>query len=82
MTPEEFDEILDAQDGGCAICEKTTIEEGRNLAVDHDHRTGEIRGLLCYNCNRGMGHLQDDPYLLIRAAKYLEEYNATSSRCV
>ncbi len=50
----------------CVIC---GVEE--KLVVDHDHTTGEIRGLLCNHCNRGLGHFRDDPMLLEFAAQYL-----------
>lgn len=50
----------------CVICGS---EE--KLVVDHDHKTGEIRGLLCNHCNRGLGHFKDDPMLLEFAAQYL-----------
>jgi len=65
-------EALLAEQGGCAICGKTEKEEGRRLAVDHSHIDGGIRALLCYNCNRGLGHFQDDPELLRQAMVYLE----------
>lgn len=51
MTLEEYDELFDGQGGVCAICGGSN-PDGRRLAVDHDHETGEIRGLLCYRCNR------------------------------
>ena len=50
----------------CVICGS---EE--KLVVDHDHKTGQIRGLLCNHCNRGLGHFRDDPMLLEFAAHYL-----------
>ena len=51
ITPEEYDYLLDAQDGKCWLCKKE-CGSGRRLAVDHDHTTGEIRGLLCLRCNK------------------------------
>lgn len=70
MTPEDYFEMLESQNGVCWICEK---EDGdRRLAVDHDHETGEIRGLLCRNCNVGLGHFKDSASLLARAILYLE----------
>lgn len=74
MSAAAFDELLASQDGMCAntACRKPHVEErGKRLCVDHDHRTGEVRGLLCNNCNRGMGLLGDDPERLIAAARYL-----------
>jgi hypothetical protein len=50
----------------CVICESQ-----ETLVVDHDHKTGKIRGMLCNHCNRGLGHFRDDPTLLEFAAQYL-----------
>ena len=50
----------------CVICG----DEGK-LVVDHDHKTGQVRGMLCNHCNRGLGHFRDDPTLLEFAAQYL-----------
>lgn len=66
----DYDQMLTAQDGVCAICHKA-CKSGRELAVDHDHETGEVRALLCMNCNRAIGWLQDDPDLLMKATDYL-----------
>jgi hypothetical protein len=71
VTPEQYDEMLSAQGGTCAICEQVD-HLGRRLAVDHDHETGEVRGLLCGRCNTMLGQMNDDPELLRRAASYLE----------
>lgn len=71
LTVEEFDALLDAQGGACAICE-SPCRTGKRLAVDHDHGTGDVRGLLCAACNRGLGYFRDDPNLLVRAAAYLK----------
>ena len=51
ITIEEYDALLESQNFGCAIC-KMPCPTGKRLAVDHDHHTGEIRGLLCYRCNK------------------------------
>jgi hypothetical protein len=62
-----------SQGGRCAICGK--VPRSRRLAVDHDHKTGEVRGLLCasgdFGCNKGLGYFNDDPELLRRAYEYL-----------
>lgn len=67
------DAILDRQGGVCAICDSPEAG-GRwaTFAVDHDHATGELRGLLCQPCNVGIGQFSDDPSRLRRAADYLE----------
>lgn len=70
ITPAEFQALLIKQHGGCAICGGKG--SGRQLDVDHCHTTNKVRGLLCNNCNRGIGHLKDDPALLRLAATYLE----------
>ena len=76
----EYLTMLDAQDNKCAICgEKETApnvwKEGqsRRLAVDHDHSTGLVRGLLCYRCNTTLGKLNDDIELLKKMVSYLED---------
>jgi hypothetical protein len=76
MTPTEFNELWEAQSGKCAICSVEMAPRGRaknSAAVDHNHESGAVRGLLCRNCNAGIGYLMDDPDLLIAAAEYLVE---------
>lgn len=70
MTMEGYDRMVAAQNGGCGVCGKPPKK--RLLDVDHDHKTGRVRGALCHLHNRGLGFFQDDPVLLRRAAKYLE----------
>lgn len=70
ITTEEYDRILERQNGVCAICVQVCIS-GRRLAVDHNHETGEVRGLLCCKCNRGLGNFNDDSELLLAAYFYL-----------
>lgn len=72
MTPEEFNELDDQQNGLCAICEKAP-PEGRRLHIDHDHESGLVRGLLCRGCNHGLGNFLDSPTLLTRAIAYLAQ---------
>lgn len=71
LTRADYDAMLVAQHGVCAIC-RTPPPPERVLVVDHDHDTGEIRGLLCSPCNRGIGNLRDDPGLVYAALRYLE----------
>jgi len=70
ITVEEYDEMLAAQGGGCAICGGPQVKR-QWLAVDHDHATGEVRGLLCDPCNLAVGLFGDDPSTLQRAIDYL-----------
>lgn len=78
LSLSEYYLMWEEQDGVCAIC-KTTCS--KNLAVDHDHTTGKLRGLLCQKCNRGLGLFNDNFKLLEDAIKYLEKYkNGYTSR--
>ena len=70
MTLEDYDLMSADQNHVCAICYKPD-PAGRRLAVDHNHETGKIRGLLCHTCNRAIGLLRDDRTLLSRASEYL-----------
>lgn len=77
LSLEERYAMYAEQNGRCAICkvEGARFGEGTRsttLALDHDHKTGEIRHLLCIKCNRGLGLFRDDAALLIRAAEYLK----------
>jgi len=67
MDNAEFERLLASQNGGCAICE-TPIDKPH---VDHDHKSGRVRALLCKHCNLGLGHFFDDPKMLNRASQYL-----------
>jgi hypothetical protein len=70
LTREDYEAMLEAQDGHCACCPATS-SDGRLLDVDHDHLTGLNRGLLCRSCNIILGHVSDDPVHLERLAEYL-----------
>ena len=70
MDVEDYFDMLDAQNGVCAICGET-CKSAQRLSVDHDHTTGEIRGLLCRSCNSGIGYFQDSVKLLKKAIQYL-----------
>jgi hypothetical protein len=74
ITVAQYDEILAHQGGGCAVC-GIKPAPGKNLNVDHDHKTGLLRGLLCWRCNRRVVADHRDPdgtFLLRQAAQYLE----------
>lgn len=72
MSLEEFEERLKSQGGSCAICSKD-ISQFNEAFVDHNHKTGDVRKLLCRHCNTGLGHFQDSKEILLLAIKYLEE---------
>jgi hypothetical protein len=74
ITLNEYNRMLEDQGGVCAVCGKV-CNSGKRLAVDHNHLTGKVRGLLCINCNQGIGHLMDSIHLLSRAIDYLELTN-------
>lgn len=72
ITPEDYETLLQQQSGVCAIC----LEVGtRKLSVDHCHRTGKIRALLCQKCNSAIGLLNEDTDLMRKAITYLETHN-------
>lgn len=70
LTPEQYKKLLEDQLELCAICSEFLDVP----CVDHDHSTGQVRGLLCRNCNRGLGAFKDNTDLLQLAAKYLEAF--------
>ena len=70
ITLAEYNKMLETQGGVCAICGRPQEKE-EHLAVDHDHETGEVRGLLCDPCNVGLGCFQDNPARLHSAADYI-----------
>lgn len=73
LTLEDYNTLLQKQNNVCAICGKTC---SKSLAVDHDHKTGKVRGLLCNNCNRALGHFKDSVENLTNAINYLKGLNA------
>jgi hypothetical protein len=71
ITQADYDRLLALQYGRCAICGTTKPGTRGTWRVDHDHETGQVRGLLCDRCNLGIGYMQDDPDILIAAARYV-----------
>jgi len=69
ITLEQYDQMLEAQGGGCAICARAPGKQV--LAVDHCHETGRVRALLCSGCNRSIGYYE---YVRERATAYLDRY--------
>jgi hypothetical protein len=69
ITAADADAMLEAQGGLCAVCQAAPA-----VHVDHDHETGAVRALLCFNCNGGLGQFKDDPAVLRAAADYVERH--------
>lgn len=69
LSKEGYYYMLDIQDNKCKICGK----EMEKICIDHNHITGKIRGLLCNNCNLGIGNLQENPFILIKTVEYLKQ---------
>lgn len=82
ITADAYDQMVIDQKSSCAICGSTEVGgrgEGTRLAVDHDHETNQVRGLLCVSCNNGLGRFKDNPELLLKAAAYLRNYESSQS---
>ena len=80
ITIEQYDTLFAEQHGLCAICgepQQAKRSSIRNLDVDHDHLTGQVRGLLCNHCNAAIAHAQHDPRILAAAIAYLERWSQT-----
>ena len=71
FTDLNYIKLLKVQEEKCAICKKHQSRLKKSLVVDHDHKTGIVRGLLCIKCNSALGFLNDSPAALRRALKYL-----------
>lgn len=79
MTIEDYDLLVRNQGGVCLICGASPSMGGRNqkrLHIDHDHTNKSVRGLLCSNCNSGLGFFKENPTLLEAASKYLKKYRS------
>jgi hypothetical protein len=77
VTLTEYNYILEEQGGCCAICKRELTARAQGgpgrPVVDHRHHDSKVRGILCSNCNCGIGFLQDDPIILEKAAEYLKK---------
>jgi hypothetical protein len=67
-------ELAKKQNNACAICGRVDETDGKSLALDHDHETQTIRGLLCMRCNTGIALLGEEPTVLLQAVKYLRKH--------
>lgn len=74
----DFDRMVMQQGGLCAMCGRRPKNHSKILVVDHDHKSGHVRGLLCFNCNMVLGHLRDDVSLMRRVIKYLQACEAAA----
>ena len=75
LTFEEFDSMLSKQDNCCAICKgKEPYGRHKRFTVDHNHKTGEVRGLLCNRCNTALGLVEDNIHTLKSMIQYLESH--------
>lgn len=74
MSLDERIELLNSQGCKCAICRSPLEASGGNTHTDHCHSTGKIRGILCTNCNRGLGHFQENTTNLMAAIEYLQAH--------
>jgi hypothetical protein len=74
ITSDDYFQMLKNQNNVCAICQKGQPDKkGKKLSVDHCHKTGKVRGLLCTNCNQGLGQFRDDTDVLGKAINYLNK---------
>lgn len=74
LTEEAFSLRYTEQGGCCAICSTPLETTGKNTHIDHDHNTGKVRGLLCNNCNTGIGKFSEDTVTLQKAILYIERH--------
>ncbi|TXH10531.1 MAG: hypothetical protein E6R04_05130 [Spirochaetes bacterium] len=74
ITEVQFKAMLEAQNHACAICRKPASTQEKSLHIDHDHKTGKVRGLLCSHCNFMIGHALDSSETLLAGAAYLNSF--------
>lgn len=79
LSLKNYNKMLEKQNNVCAICgcpEKNKAWSGiiKRLSIDHNHKTGKIRGLLCDNCNRGLGYFKENTLILVKTIEYLQQF--------
>jgi len=74
ITPEDWKKMFEEQHGCCAICGTHQSMFVKPLSVDHNHDTGNVRGLLCQMCNIALGYFRDDPKLMKKGIEYVQKY--------
>lgn len=72
---ENYRDILDSQDGGCASCGVKPNPGEPRLAIDHNHETGQVRGVLCRGCNTALGFVKEDRNIMLALVKYIDSWN-------
>lgn len=72
IPPGTYRKMLELQNGNCLICDISESAHGKRLFVDHCHTTGTVRGLLCNECNKGLGCFKDNPEYFLKAIEYLK----------
>lgn len=77
ITLEQYENLIEIQGRKCAICQEERLYDSRSFRphIDHCHKTGIVRGILCGGCNMGLGALKDDPKIVQRALSYLLKYS-------
>lgn len=75
ITLEQYDKMFSRQSGTCAIC-LSINPSGRRLHIDHNHKTGRVRGLLCYRCNAAIGYAREDRNIISEIFRYLLKYES------
>lgn len=79
ITQETYLEMLKKQGGVCAICARPQSDRMKYLCVDHDHKTGEVRELLCQSCNVSLAHAKEDPLILKSMIAYVNRHSSQST---
>lgn len=79
LSIQQYNEMFEEQNGLCAICSYKFGQKQGDCYVDHCHTTKIVRGLLCQNCNSAIGYARDNPDILIKASKYVENFIQTHS---
>lgn len=79
LSMQQYNEMFEEQNGLCAICSYKFGQKQGDCYVDHCHTTKIVRGLLCQNCNSAIGYARDNPDILIKASKYVENFIQTHS---
>ena len=78
LTLAEYDTKFNSQSGNCAVCKTPQSKLKRRLAVDHNHKTGQVRGLVCISCNYIIGAIESNGHRIIPANKYLKKWENIS----